>query len=75
MKNLNLIHFPLFCLILFSCHTKQEIKEQTTKQPRYDYAIQNYKFDDDEIARRQKDTAVKKTIVREEKKDSLLTEK
>ncbi|MBP6549481.1 MAG: hypothetical protein KA208_04870 [Flavobacterium sp.] len=75
MKNLNLIQLPLFCLILFSCHSKPEIKEQPVKQQRVDYVIQNYKLDDDEITRRQKDSAAKKTIAKEEKKDSLLTEK
>lgn len=75
MKNLNLIQLPLFCLILFSCHSKPEIKEQPVEQHRTDYVIQNYKLDDDEIARRQTDTATKKTIAKEEKRDSLLSKK
>lgn len=75
MKNLNLIQLPLICLILFSCHSKSEIKSQPIVQPRVDYAIQNYKFDDDEIARRKKDTLLKKPNTKEEKRDSLLTKK
>lgn len=71
MKKLNLIQLPLLCFILFSCHSKTEIKEQ----PRIDYTIQNYKLDDDEIARRKKDTLAKKTIVKIEKRDSLHTNK
>jgi hypothetical protein len=75
MKKLNLIQLPLLCFILFSCHSKPEIKEQPLKQPRVDYAIQNYKLDDDEIARRKKDTLVKKPTAKEEIKDSLHTKK
>ncbi len=72
MKKLNLIQLSLICVILFSCHSKTEIKKQVLEQPRADYVIQNYKLDDDEIARREKETLAKKPIV---KKDSIHTKK
>jgi hypothetical protein len=75
MKKFNLIQLPLLCFILFSCHSKPEIKEQPLKQTRVDYAIQNYKLDDDEIARRKKDTLVKKLTAKEETRDSLHAKK
>lgn len=49
MKKLNLIQFLFLCFTLFSCHSKPEIKEQ---QHRVEYTIQNYKLDDDELAKR-----------------------
>jgi hypothetical protein len=49
MKNLNLLQFLLLCFILFSCNSKPEIKEP---QPRVEFTIQNYKLDDDELAKR-----------------------
>ncbi|MBC7848060.1 MAG: hypothetical protein H7Y10_16380 [Flavobacterium sp.] len=49
MKILNLIQFQFLCHILLSCHSKPEIKKQ---QPRVEYTIQNYKLDDDELAKR-----------------------
>jgi len=49
MKKINLIQFLFLCFILLSCHSKPEIKEQ---QPRVEFTIQNYKLDDDELAKR-----------------------
>lgn len=73
MKKLNLTQFLFLCFILFSCQSKPEKKE--TKQATFEYTIQNYKLDDDEIARRKKDTLAKETTVKEEKNDSLLSKK
>jgi PBP1b-binding outer membrane lipoprotein LpoB len=55
MKNLNLILFLFLSLFLFSCHSKPEIKEQ--QQTRNEYTIQNYKLDDDELAKRKTEAA------------------
>ena len=50
MKNLKLIQLLFLSLTLFSCNSKPETKEQP--RARVENAIQNYKFDDDELARR-----------------------
>lgn len=50
MKNLKLIPFLFLSIALFSCNSKPEIKEQPRVQ--VGNTIQNYKFDDDELARR-----------------------
>lgn len=49
MKKINLIQFLILCFILLSCHSKPEIKEQ---RPQVEFTIQNYKLDDDELAKR-----------------------
>ncbi|SHG96152.1 hypothetical protein SAMN05443549_10948 [Flavobacterium fluvii] len=63
MKKHNLIQFVFFCFILFSCHSKPEIKEQ----PRVEYTIQNYKLDDDELARRKTEATKADKPIKEKK--------
>jgi hypothetical protein len=63
MKNLNLTLFLFLIFTLFSCHSKPEIKEQEQQQTRNEYTIQNYKLDDDELAKRKTEaTKIEKPI-------------
>jgi hypothetical protein len=66
MKNLNLILLFLFLsLSLFSCHSKPEVKEQ--QQTRNEYTIQNYKLDDDELAKRKTEATKREKPIKEKK--------
>ncbi len=65
MKNLNLTLFLFLSFTLFSCHSKPEIKEQ--QQTRSEYTIQNYKLDDDELAKRKTEAAKIEKPIKEKK--------
>ena len=68
MKKLNLIRFLFLSYILFSCQPKKEKKQPII----YNNSYQNYKYDDDELVKKNtKDSKKKNTILNQTKSEKI----